>query len=61
MSREELFALLDDELRQEFMAFAPLDKMRLEKDEVNASALENRSARKDSDTSDADSSKGGEA
>ena len=61
MSREELFALLDDELRQEFMAFAPLDKMRLEKDEVNASALEGRSARKDSDASNADSSKGGEA
>ncbi len=61
MSREELFSLLDDELRQEFMAFAPLDKMRLEKGEVNASALEGRSARKDSDASDADSSKGGEA
>ncbi len=29
MSREELFGLLDDELRQEFMAFAPIDKMLL--------------------------------
>ena len=31
MSREELFGLLDDELRQEFMAFAPIDKMLLER------------------------------
>lgn len=30
MSREELYTLLDDELRDELMAFAPLDKMRLD-------------------------------
>ncbi len=33
MSREELYSLLDEELRQEFMAFAPLDKMRLDRAE----------------------------
>ena len=31
MTREDLFALLDDELRQEFMAFAPIDKILLER------------------------------
>ena len=31
MSREQLYDLLDDELRQEFMAFAPIDKMRLDR------------------------------
>lgn len=30
MDREQLYDLLDDELRQEFMAFAPIDKMRLD-------------------------------
>ena len=33
MSREELYDLLDDELREEFMAFAPFDKMRLDRAE----------------------------
>ena len=31
MSREELYTLMNDELRQEFMAFAPIDKILLDK------------------------------
>ncbi len=38
MSREDLYALLDEELRQEFMAFAPLDKMRLDRVESGEGA-----------------------
>ena len=30
MNREELYALLDNELKQEFMAFAPIEKMKLD-------------------------------
>ena len=41
MSRTELYGLLDDELRQEFMAFAPLDKMRLDRTAPRGSAASN--------------------
>ena len=32
MSREELYGLLDAELKEEFMAFAPLEKIRLDRE-----------------------------
>lgn len=32
MGKDGLYAMLDDELRNEFLAFAPIDKMRLDKD-----------------------------
>ena len=32
MSREELYSLLDAELKEEFMAFAPLEKIRLDRE-----------------------------
>ena len=58
MAPEELYALLDDELREEFMAFAPLDKMRLERSEAGKAPEQDASG--DTET-DADSTKGGEA
>ena len=32
MSREELYELLDNELKEEFMAFAPLEKIKLDRE-----------------------------
>ena len=61
MAPEQLYALLDDELREEFKAFAPLDKMRLERRGGSAADQQPKTA-KDSDAkTETDSTKGGEA
>ena len=57
MSREQLYDLLDDELRQEFMAFAPLDKMRLEHAQLGADSTTDKT---DNTKTDDTPEKGGE-
>ena len=61
MAPEQLYALLDDELREEFMAFAPLDKMRLERRGGNAADQQPKTAEDSDAKTETDSTKGGEA
>ena len=61
MAPEQLYALLDDELREEFMAFAPLDKMRLERRGGIAADQQPKTAEDSEAKTGTDSTKGGEA
>ena len=72
MSREELYGLLDAELKEEFMAFAPLEKIRLdreaEQDGASADPLSDAptmagraAAGKGTSAQDGEGQKGGEA
>ena len=61
MAPEQLYALLDDELREEFMAFAPLDKMRLERRGDIAADQQPKTAEDNDAKTETDSTKGGEA
>lgn len=61
MAPEQLYALLDDELREEFMAFAPLDKMRLERRGGIAADQQPKTAEDSDAKTETDSTKGGEA
>ena len=73
MSREELYGLLDAELKEEFMAFAPLEKIRLDREAErdgtpgpadplsDAPTMAGRAAAdKGASTQDGDGQKGGE-
>ena len=73
MSREELYGLLDAELKEEFMAFAPLEKIRLDREAErdgtpgpadplsDAPTMAGRAAAdKGASAQDGDSQKGGE-
>ena len=57
MSRDELYGLLDNELKEEFMAFAPLEKIRLDHE---ALGHEGDADATDGTASDADGEKGGD-
>ena len=61
MSRDELYDLLDDELRQEFMAFAPIDKMRLDHSGLAGLGTNASTDRKEDTSTDDKPEKGGEA
>ena len=72
MSREELYGLLNAELKEEFMAFAPLEKIRLdreaEQDGASADPLSDAptmagraAAGKGTSAQDGEGQKGGEA
>ena len=74
MSREELYGLLDAELKEEFMAFAPLEKIRLDREAEqdgtsgpadplsDAPTMAGRAAAgKGASTQDGEGQKGGEA
>ena len=72
LSREELYGLLDDELKGELMAFAPIQKMRLDRAEREAGAHGGHTPRPDApegsstsvpkdDAREADTPKGGDA
>ena len=61
MAPEQLYALLDDELREEFMAFAPLDKMRLERRGGIAADQQPKTAEDSEAKTGTESTKGGEA
>ena len=56
MSHEELYALLDNELKEEFMAFAPLEKIRLDRE-----AADDGAGTQERDPFDRHDEKGGEA
>ena len=70
MSREELYGLLDAELKEEFMAFAPLEKIRLDReaeqdgasaDPLSDAAAASRPAGRGDDAQDGRGQRGGEA
>lgn len=61
MSRDELYDLLDDELRQEFMAFAPVDKMRLDHSGLAGLGTNVSTDGKEDTSTDDKPEKGGEA
>ena len=70
MSREELYGLLDAELKEEFMAFAPLEKIRLDRDAeqdgasadpLSDAAAASRPAGRGDDAQDGRGQRGGEA